>query len=147
MKIKELIKQDVGFQYIIDSMEFMSSAGRRRMLNTEFSNVPDLLQSEWNRLEQAIQATLEYKYKKPYIDLRHCLMCLHDLQGTLASLANHTPLNEVELFEIKTLSQLSQTAKGAIASLGLEETLPIPDTNEVFSILDPDHTGIANFYI
>ena len=117
------------------------------MLNTEFSNVPDLLQSEWNRLDQAIQATLEYKYKKPYIDLRHCLMCLHDLQGTLASLASHTPLNEVELFEIKTLSQLSQTAKGAIASLGLEEFLPIPDTNEVFSILDPDHTGIANFYI
>lgn len=147
MKIKDLIKQDAGFQYIIDSMDFMSSAGRRRMLNTEFCNQPDALRTEWHRLDRAIHATLEFKYKKPYIDLRHCLMCLHDLQGTLASLSNHTPLNEVELFEIKTLAQQSQIAKGAIAGLGLAEILPLPDTTEVFALLDPDHTGIANFYI
>ena len=147
MKIKELIKQDPGFQYIIDNMEFMSSAGRRKMLDTEFLTDADALRDEWHRLDSAIQATNEYKYKKPYIDLRHCLMCLHDLQGTLTSLSNHTPLNEVELFEIKTLSQLSQTAKGAIAALGLEEFLPLPDTTTVFALLDPDHTGIANFYI
>ncbi len=147
MKIKELIKQDAGFQYIIDSMEFMSSAGRRRMLKTDFCNNADELRNEWHRLDCAIQATLEYKYKKPYIDLRHCLMCLHDLQGTLSSLSNHTALNEVELFEIKTLSQQAQIAKGAIEGLGLSEILPIPDTSEVFSLLDPDHTGIANFYI
>lgn len=147
MKIKDLIKQDAGFQYIIDSMDFISSAGRRRMLNTEFCNQPDALRTEWHRLDCAIHATLEFKYKKPYIDLRHCLMCLHDLQGTLASLSNHTPLNEVELFEIKTLAQQSQIAKGAIAGLGLAEILPLPDTTEVFALLDPDHTGIANFYI
>ena len=147
MKIKDLIKQDAGFQYIIDSMDFMSSAGRRRMLNTEFCNQTDALRTEWHRLDCAIHATLEFKYKKPYIDLRHCLMCLHDLQGTLASLSNHTPLNEVELFEIKTLAQQSQIAKGAIAGLGLAEILPLPDTSEVFALLDPDHTGIANFYI
>lgn len=48
MKIKELIKQDAGFQYIIDSMEFMSSAGRRRMLNTDFCNNADELRNEWH---------------------------------------------------------------------------------------------------
>ena len=147
MKIKELIKQDAGFQYIIDNMDFMSSVGRRKMLNTEFCNNPDELCTEWRHIDRAIQATREFKYKKPYIDLRHCLMCLHDLQGTLASLANHTPLNEVELFEIKTLAQQSQIAQKAIAGLGLEDLLPLPDTTEVFSLLDPDHTGIANFYI
>ena len=147
MKIKELIKQDPGFQYIIDSMELMSAAGRRRMLNTEFCSDANALRAEWQRLDQAILATKEFKFKKPYIDLRHCLMCLHDLQGTLASLANHTALNEVELFEIKNLAQMAQTAKGAIAGLGLAEFLPIPDTTEVFALLDPDHTGIANFYI
>ena len=147
MKIKDLIKQDAGFQYIIDNMELMSSAGRRRMLNTEFSNDATALREEWQRLDRAIQATREFKYKKPYIDLRHCLMCLHDLQGTLSSLANHTPLNEVELFEIKNLAQLSQTASTAIAALGLQDLLPLPSTSEVFSLLDPDHTGIANFYI
>lgn len=147
MKIKDLIKQDAGFQYIIDNMEFMSSAGRRKMLNTEFHAEAATLQAEWNRLDLAIQAVKTFKYKKPYIDLRHCLMCLHDLQGTLANLANHTTLNEVELFEIKNLAQLTQTVTSAIADLGLSEVLPLPATAEVFALLDPDHTGIANFYI
>ena len=147
MKIKDLIKQDTGFQYIIDSMEFMSAAGRRKAMNTEFTSNADTLHVEWQRITKAVAATLEYKYKKPYIDLRHCLMCLHDLQGTLASLANHTPLNEVELFEIKNLAQLCRTAKGAIEDLGLSDELPLPYLDDVFDLLDPDHTGIANFYI
>ncbi|MBR5092579.1 MAG: DNA mismatch repair protein MutS [Bacteroidales bacterium] len=147
MKIKELIKQDAGFLYIIDNMEFMSSAGRRKMLNEEFCTDACLLQAEWQRLDLAIQATKEYKYKKPYIELRHCLMQLHDLQGTLTNLANHTTLNEVELFEIKNLAQLTHTATDAILGLGLAEVLPLPDTTEAFHLLDPDHTGIANFYI
>ncbi len=147
MRIKDLIKSDAGFQFVIDNMEFMSAAGRRKMLDTEFLTDPTALQTEWDRLESAIRAVREYKYKKPYIELRHCLMCLHDLQGTLGHLANHTTLNEVELFEIKNLAQLAQTATGAIAEVGLADMLPLPDTTEVFAILDPDHTGIANFYI
>jgi hypothetical protein len=147
MKIKELIKQDAGFQYATESMEFMSAAGRRKMLNTPFCTDADTLQAEWRRLRRAIQATEEYKFKKPYIDLRHCLMQLHDLQGTLASLANHTPLNEVELFEIKNLAHLNRISQGAISDLGLADVLPLPDTSAVFALLDPDHTGIANFYI
>ena len=147
MKIKELIKQDAGFQYVLDNMEFMSSAGRRKMLNTEFCTDADALQEEWDRLGSAIQVVKEYKYKRPYIELRHALMQLHDLQGTLANLTNHTTLNEVELFEIKNLAQLTQIATGAIGDLGLSGILPLPDTDEVFLLLDPDHTGIANFYI
>lgn len=147
MKIKDLIKQDAGFLYIVDNMEFMSSAGRRGMLNTEFCADTRLLQAEWQRTDLAIQATREFKYKRPYIELRHCLMQLHDLQGTLANLASHTTLNEVELFEIKNLAQLTHTATDAILGLGLAEILPLPDTTEAFNLLDPDRTGIANFYI
>lgn len=147
MKIKELIKQDAGFQYIIDSMEFMSAAGRRKALNTEFSTDAKSLYTEWQRLAKAVAATLEYKYKKPYIDLRHCLMCLHDLQGTLTSLANHNPLNEVELFEIKNLAMLCRTAKSGIDGLGLSDEIPLPNLDAAFDLLDPDHTGIANFYV
>jgi hypothetical protein len=147
MKIKEILKQDAGFQYVVDNMELMSAAGRRAMLETAFSTDAAWLEAEWNRTEKAIGAVKKYKYKKQYIDLRHCLMCLHDLHGTLASLAAHTPLNEVELFEVKSLAQLTRTAKGAIEGLGLAEMLPLPCTDEVFDLLDPDHTGIANFYV
>ena len=147
MKIKDLTKSDSGFQYVVDNMELMSAAGRRAMLDTEFSTDNTWLDAEWNRLETTIDAVNKYKYKKPYIDLRHCLMCLHDLHGTLTALASHTTLNEVELFELKNLAHLCRTAKGAIEGLGLAAMLPLPCTDEVFALLDPDSTGIANFYI
>ena len=147
MKIKELIKNDAGFQYIIDSMDLMSAAGRRSMLNTEFCNDPAALESEWDRLAEAIRVTNDIPNRRYYIDLRHCLMCLHDLSGTFASLASHTPLNEVELFEIKNLCHMAKAATAAIRELNLTPTLPLPDCSTVFNILDPDHTGIANFYI
>ena len=147
MKIRDLIKHEAGFQYIIESMEFMSSAGRRRMLDSVFETRSDTLRDEWERLERAIAVTREYQQKKPYIDLRHCLMQLHDLHSTLTSLGNRTPLNEVELFEIKNLSQQCGMARGALAGLGLADMLPLPDTTEVSGLLDPDRTGIANFYI
>ncbi len=147
MKIKDLIKQDAGMQYAVDSLELMSAAGRRALLDTEFSTDAHWLEAEWQRLDRAIQTTLTFKFKKPYIDLRHCLMQLHDLRSTLASLASHTPLNEVELFEVKNLAHLNRIATGAISGLGLSDILPLPATDDVFSLLDPDHTGIPNFYI
>ena len=147
MRIKELIKNDAGFLYIIDNMDLQSAAGRRGMLNAEFSTDPEFLETEWNRVGEAVRATNDIPNRRYYIDLRHCLMCLHDLSGTFASLASHTPLNEVELFEIKNLCYTSKAAATAIEGLGLTPTLPLPDCSPVFSILDPDHTGIANFYI
>ena len=147
MKIRELVKQDPGFQYVIDSMELMSSAGRRAMLDTDFLVDPGALEAEWNRTDSAIDATLDNGNHRAYNDLRHCLMQLHDLQGTLAALASHTTLNEVDLFEIKNLALLAGKASTAIASLGLAEALPMPVVADVFALLDPDRTGIANFYI
>lgn len=147
MKIKELIKNDAGFQYIIDNMDLQSAAGRRGMLNAEFVNNPAALEAEWDRVAEAIRATNDIPNRRYYIDLRHCLMCLHDLSGTFASLANHTPLNEVELFEIKNLCYMSKAASTAIEGLSLTPTLPLPDCSEIFALLDPDRTGIANFYI
>ena len=147
MKIKELIKQDAGFQYIIDSLELMSSAGRRVLLNSAFCTDAAELEHEWDNLQEAIRATGDTETRRQYTDLRHCLMQLHDLQGTLASLAARTPLNEVELFEVKNLSLLTRQARRATAALGLAGTLPLPDLDEVFALLDPDSTGMANFYI
>ncbi len=147
MKIKELIKRDPGFQYVIDNMEFMSGAGRRRMLETDFMTQADALEAEWKRLDVVDRTIRTRGSSRPYIDLRHCLMQLHDLQGTLAALSVHTPLNEVELFEIKNLAHLAGKARTALAELGLDGVLPMPDLDEVFAMLDPDRTGVVNFYI
>ena len=145
MKLKDLIKTNPGLQYVADSLELMSSAGRRVLLNTEFSTNAAVLEAEWERTSQAIKQF--DSHSQPLTDLRHCLMQLHDLQGTIASLQSHVPLNEVELFEVKNLAYLNRQARVAIAALGLDSALSLPDLSAVFSLLDPDATGLPSFYI
>lgn len=147
MKLRDIIKNNPALQYVTDSMELMSSAGRRVMLTSDFLTAPEALELEWERTAQAVRATQDTSARRAYTDMRHCLMQLHDLQGTLASLASHTPLNEVELFEIKNLADLCRQARTALQTLGLDATLPLPDLTEVFQLLDPDRTGLTHFYI
>ena len=134
-------------QYVVDSMELMSSAGRRVLMASDFMTDAAALEAEWQHTADAVRATQDADNKRAYTDLRHCLMQLHDLQGTLASLATHVPLNEVELFEVKNLSHLTHQAIEAVAALRLEEALPLPSLDEVFALLDPDATGMTNFYV
>ena len=147
MRIKDLIKGNPGFQHVVDNMECMSAAGRRVMLDAPFLSDANALLAEWQRLAAAISSTTDGDKRHAYNDLRHCFMQLHDLQGTLTSLSAHTPLNEVELFELKLLAHLTTKARIALNTLGLSAVLPLPDLTEVFSLLDPDHTGVVNFYI
>ena len=147
MKIKELIKQDPGFQYVIDNMELMSSAGRRAMLDAEFVSDAPALESCWALMQKTAETVTDAGNVRAYNDLRHCLMQLHDLQGTLASLAGHQVLDEVELFEIKLLAHLGAKSAVALAALGLADDLPLPDLSDVSSLLDPDATGVVHFYI
>ncbi len=147
MKIKELIRRDSGFQYVIESIECMSAAGRRKLLDGEFMSDAAALEDEWQRLSKAVDVVGQQAEQRAYIDLRHCLMQLHDLNTTLSALATHTVLNEVDLFEIKNLAYLTGKAHSALTLLSMSEVLPLPELDEVFHTLDPDGTGVVNFYI
>lgn len=140
-------KEVPALLYVAESMELMSAAGRRRMLEQPLLTDP----SKLNR-EQQIVALLQERWAdssmiKPITLLRHQLMQLHDLHTTLKSLAAHTVLEEVELFEIKNLAYISGHARKALAELGMDNLIPIPDLQPVFDLLDPDKTGITSFYI
>lgn len=140
-------KEVPALLYVAESMELMSAAGRRRMLEQPLLTDP----SKLNR-EQQIVALLQKRWAdssmiKPITLLRHQLMQLHDLHTTLKSLAAHTVLEEVELFEIKNLAYISGHARKALAELSMDNLIPIPDLQPVFDLLDPDKTGITSFYI
>lgn len=144
---KDKIKEVPGLMFVADSMEFMSSAGRRRMLEQQWlTNYDDLYREQ--ALVKAIElAMLDSENSKDVNILRHQLMQLHDIRSTLISLKNHVILDEVELFEIKNLAYLCNNSRQALANMLLSEKFPIPDISAVFQLLDPDSTGVPNFYI
>ena len=144
---KDKIKEVPGLMFVTDSMEFMSSAGRRRMLEQPWLNDTDSLSHEQHAVRTLQSAISNAEYDRQVNTLRHQLMQLHDIKTTLQSLESHTLLDEVELFEVKNLAHLCNVSRQVLIEMKLLETFPLPGLQEVFSILDPDATGIPNFYI
>ena len=101
MILKDKIAIEPGFQYVIDNIELMSAAGRRRMLQQEFLTDPDALNKELNRVARILnclnEAETNLQFNKAIIHLRHQHMQMHDLQGTLNNLRQHVRLEELEL--------------------------------------------------
>jgi DNA mismatch repair ATPase MutS len=147
MILQNKIKEVPGLAYVTENMELMSSAGRRRMLEQPLLTSPQELELEQNSVATLRQRIESSTYAQPLTVLRHQLMQLHDLRTTLNSLRSHILLDEVELFEVKNLAFLCRHSRKALAELQADDLFGLPDVTEVFQLLDPDNTGIPNFYI
>ena len=147
MTLKEKLTAEPGFQYVIDSMELMSAPGRRRMLHQPLLTDPAQLQKEYDHLDRIVAILTNDDCNRHVVDLRHQLMQTHDIQGSLLNLAHHMTLEETELFEIKQFAFICMESLKTATALGINDMLQLPPLDEVFRLLDPDNTGIANFYI
>ena len=147
MTLKEKLTAEPGFQYVIDSMELMSAPGRRRMLHQPLLTDPAQLQKEYDHLDRIVAILTNDDCNRHVVDLRHQLMQTHDIQGSLLNLAHHMTLEETELFEIKQFAFICMESLKTATVLGINDMLQLPPLDEVFRLLDPDNTGIANFYI
>ena len=147
MLLRDKLKSDPGFQYIVDSMNLISAAGRRALLDTPFLTSPETVNAELDNLDAVIAVVSAAESIHTVSEIKHHLMCLHDSQGTVANLSQHSVINEVELFEVKNIAYTAAAVSRASEPLGLKEIFSLPDLSDVFDLLDPDHTGLPHFYI
>ena len=147
MILKEKIKEEPGLQYIVDELNIMSAVGRRQLLEQESMHQAEAIEAELNRIETIVRVLGDPTKKRAVSDLRHQHMQLHDIATTIRNLEHHFVLEEVEMFEIKQLANLCSITRRVAAELYIGELLGIPDLSAVFQLLDPDHTGVPNFYI
>ena len=147
MTFQQKIKEVPGLLYVAESMEFMSSAGRRRMMEQPLLADAAAINASQEDVTLLRNVLKNEDYPLAVNKLRHQLMQLHDLQSSFASLRSHVVLEEVELFEIKLFAHLCGYARQALETMGLAGRFPLPDLQAVFDLLDPDRTGIPTFYI
>ena len=145
--LKDKISVEPGFQFVIDQMELMSAAGRRRMLMQPLVTDAVELEREYDNTGRVIGCLERAECKREVAVVRHQLMQMHDLQGSLANLSQRMVMEEIELFEIKNFAFLCMQTSAAAATLGIDDITALPDLDGVFSLLDPDGTRIPNFYI
>lgn len=71
-------------------------------------------------------------------EIKNILSQLRDIRTTISHLAHEETLNEIELFEVKYFS---------FHTMKLNKFIEIDSLSEIFSILDPNRSGVVNFYI
>ena len=147
MLLRDKLQSDPGFQYIIDALNLISAAGRRALLDFPFLTTPEAVNAELDNLETVIDVISVTDNLHTVSEIKHHLMCLHDSQGTVANLSQHSVINEVELFEVKNIAYTAAAVSRSAEPLGLKEIFSLPDLSDVFSLLDPDQTGLPHFYI
>ena len=146
MILKDKLTSDAGFQYVIDQLELMSASGRRRLLQQPWLTDAAQLNAEYERISR-LQALLADTPHKAVTVIRHQLMQLHDLRGTLQNIAHRLVLDEIELFEVKHFAYLCTETRRAAASADICDLLQLPDLSDLFRLLDPDNTGLPHFYV
>ncbi len=147
MLLRDKLQSDPGFQYIIDALNLISAAGRRALLDFPFLTTPETVNAELDNLKTVIGVVSVMENLHTVSEIKHHLMCLHDSQGTVANLSQHSVINEVELFEVKNIAYTAAAVSRSAEPLGLKEIFSLPDLSDVFSLLDPDNTGLPHFYI
>ena len=146
MRLNEAIKQYSGLKYIVDSLELLSSPGRQLLLGQEMNVDPQSIRksldeirlfSEWRNCEEN---------KKYAQRLENAVMRLRDISFTLENLSKGNVIDDIELFEIKSLALLSEDIR-RITTEGNLDLFSFPELNKVVEILDPENTHTPYFYI
>ena len=79
--------------------------------------------------------------------LQFKLCNLKDINNTISRLATSAVIDDIELYEVKSLALLSSDVKNILEKISLDKIIEIPNLDDVVKILDPDGLRIATFYI
>ncbi|BBE30422.1 endonuclease MutS2 [Tepiditoga spiralis] len=136
-------KKIIGLEYIFNTLELITPIGYKKLKKLEFLTDEKEIKKEINATKEVFEFYM--KNKKKVSEICHSLMKVRDITTTIKRLKNEYILDDVELFEIKTFSiiseELRELIKNEISIISLDSL------NEVVEILDPEGYKIPSFYI
>ncbi len=147
MQLKNKINQESGFRYCIENLKLQSSLGRNYIMTQSWCKDPQTLYAEWDAIERVCELLRDSDSCRHIEKVKSRLTQVHDLKVTITNISEGNLLDDVQLFEIKNLALLSLEITDIAKKIGISSLFSIPDLTEVLQLLDPDNTGIANFYI
>lgn len=149
MVLRDYIDSPCGLRFMIDQLQLMSSCGRKRLLSTELMVDRGELQECFSNLKETY--SILYEKSAPIVSatlasVKHRLMCLRDIDGTLSRLSGKVILDDIDLFEVKYLALLNNAVKEDVKTLGIKGVV-LPDLEKVIAILDPEGVRAESFYV
>lgn len=146
MILREAIHRFPGLLYIIDSLELMSAIGREMLLQTQlFLNISHL-NHEYSILNETLNWVNNPNNRKYLQNIEFLLMKVHDVRNTLERLNKEVTLDDIDLFEIKSLAIITVRIKELLENSEYRVII-FPELKKVVQLLNPEKTEDPYFYI
>lgn len=132
-----------GLRYMYDTLELQSGAGRRLLLD-------EVMPAEREEIGESYAKLREFFGKLSGSDIETLqvkLFRLRDIAGTLSRLASGAVLDDVELFEVKSLLLLASEVREVMAEKGLETVHVSPLCELPLRLLDPEGQRVPSFHV
>lgn len=146
MEIRKIIKEISGFKFMINSLNILSSPGRRLLYDLPFINNEIDLKNVMIENQFMFKLINSESNDSVISKLSHKLSEVRDIENTIKLLANGIVLNDIYLFEIKGFALIAETVRSIMEQLKLN-FIKIPELESVVNILDPENKRIPYFYI
>ena len=147
MQLRKLIDSPCGLRFILDELCTHSSYSRKLLLESTMMHDRESIEKSYSVLKEFYHVVENDDNKNVIQTLQFKLCKLKDINNTISRLSSSTVIDDIELYEVKSLALLSADVKNILEKLNLINVIEIPTLDDVIKILDPDGLRIATFYI
>ena len=147
MQLRKLIDSPSGLRFMIDNLCTHSSYSRKLMLESSMMYDRDSIEKSYAVMKEFYEVIKNDENNNVVQTLQFKLCNLKDINNTIFRLATSAVIDDIELYEVKSLALLSADVKNILEKISLDKIIEIPDLEEIVKILDPDGLRIATFYI
>ncbi len=147
MQLRKLIDSPCGLRFILDELCTHSSYSRKLLLESTMMHDRESIEKSYSVLKEFYHVIENDDNKNAIQTLQFKLCKLKDINNTISRLSSSTVIDDIELYEVKSLALLSADVKNILEKLNLINVIEIPTLDDVVKILDPDGLHIATFYI
>lgn len=147
MQLRKLIDSPCGLRFMIDNLCTHSSYSRKIMLESTMMYDRYSIENTYSVMKEFYEVIKNDENKNVIQSLQFKLCNLKDINHTISRLATSVVIDDIELYEVKSLALLSADVKNILEKISLDKIIEIPNLDDVVTILDPDGLRIATFYI
>ena len=147
MQLRKLLDSPCGLRFMIDNLCTHSSYSRKIMLESSMMYDINSIEKSYTVMKEFYEVVKNDENKNIVQSLQFKLCNLKDINHTISRLATSVVVDDIELYEVKSLALLSADVKNILEKISLDKIIEIPNLDDVVKILDPDGLRIATFYI
>lgn len=147
MQLRKLLDSPCGLRFMIDNLCTHSSYSRKIMLESSMMYDKNSIEKSYAVMKEFYEVVKNDENKNIVQSLQFKLCNLKDINHTISRLATSVVIDDIELYEVKSLALLSADVKNILEKISLDKIIEIPNLDDVVKILDPDGLHIATFYI